>query len=64
MRDARLEGRKSITLRFTRKQVQANVQHKGGFLSAILSIASKILPTLLTGLASGVMDGLAEKAIG
>ena len=28
-----------------------------------MSVASKILPTLLTGLASGVIGGLAEKAI-
>ena len=39
------------------------MQHEGGFLSAILSVASKVLPTLLTGLASGVIGGLAEKAI-
>ena len=35
------------------------MQHEGGFLSAILSVASKVLPTLLT----GVIGGLAEKAI-
>ena len=52
-----------MILRFSRKQVRANVQHEGGFLSAILSVASKVLPTLLTGLASGVIGGLAEKAI-
>ena len=64
MKNAKMEGKKSITLRFSRKQIQANVQHEGGFLSAILSVASKVLPTLLTGLASGVIGGLAEKAIG
>ena len=63
MRNARAEGKKSIILRFSRKQVQANVKHDGGFLSAIMSVASKVLPTLLTGLASGVIGGLAEKAI-
>ena len=63
MRNAKNEGKKSITLRFSRKQVRANVQHEGGFLSAILSVASKVLPTLLTGLASGLIGGLAEKAI-
>ena len=63
MRNARNEGKKSIILRFSRKQVRANVQHEGGFLSAILSVASKVLPTLLTGLASGLIGGLAEKAI-
>ena len=50
-------------MRFSRKQVRANVQHEGGFLSAIMSIASKVLPTLLTGLASGLISGVAEKAI-
>ena len=40
------------------------MKHDGGFLSAIMSVASKVLPTLLTGLASGVIGGLAEKAIG
>ena len=63
MKNAKMEGKKSITLRFSRKQVRANVQHESGFLSAILSVASKVLPTLLTGLASGVIGGLAEKAI-
>ena len=37
--------------------------HEGGFLSALMAMASKVLPTLLTGLASGVIGGLAEKAI-
>ena len=63
MRNAKNEGKKSIILRFSRRQIRANVQHEGGFLSAILSVASKVLPTLLTGLASGLIGGLAEKAI-
>ena len=53
----------SMILRFSKKQVRANVRHEGGFLSAIMSVASKVLPTLLTGLASGVIGGLAEKSI-
>ena len=63
MRNAKNEGKKTIILRFSRKQVRANVEHEGGFLSAIMSVASKVLPTLLTGLASGLIGGLAEKAI-
>ena len=61
MGNAKMEGKKSIILRFSRKQVRANVEHEGGFLSAIMAVASKVLPTLLTGLASGVIGGLAEK---
>lgn len=63
IQNARNLGKKSIILRFSRRQVQANVRHEGGFLSAIMSVASKVLPTLLTGLASGLIGGLAEKAI-
>ena len=63
MDHARKLGKKSITLRFSRRQVRANVKHEGGFLTALMSMASKVLPTLLTGLASGVIGGLAEKAI-
>ena len=57
IRDAKIEGKQSIILRFSRKQVQANIKHEGGFLSAIMSVASKVLPTLLTGLASGLIGG-------
>ena len=63
MENAKKKGQKSITFRFSRKQVRANVKHEGGFLSALMAIAAKALPTLLTGLASGVIGGLAEKAI-
>ena len=63
MRNAKMKEKKSVVLRFSKKQVRANVMHEGGFLSAIMSVASKVLPTLLTGLASGVIGGLAEKAI-
>ena len=63
LQNARKAGKKSIILRFSRKQVRANVQHEGGFLATLLSMASKVLPTLLGGLATGVIGGLAEKAI-
>ena len=59
----KMKEKKAIILRFSRKQVRANVKHEGGFLSAIMSIAVKVLPTLLTDLASGLIGGLAEKAI-
>ena len=63
IQDAKNKGKKSITLRFSRKQVKANIEHEGGFLSALLAMATKALPSLLTGLATGVIGGLAEKAI-
>ena len=63
MENAKKAGKKSVGLRFSRKQVHANVQHEGGFLGMLAAMAAKVLPTLLTGLASGVIGGLAEKAI-
>ena len=56
-------GKKSILLRFSRKQVRANIQHEGGFLSILASLAAKALPALLGGLATGVISGTVEKAI-
>ena len=56
-------SKKGILLYFTRKQVRANLTHEGGFLSMLASLAARFLPTLLGGLATGVIGGLAEKAI-
>ena len=63
MGNAKRRGKKSVTFRFSRRQVRANVQHEGGFLGTLMAMAAKVLPTLLTGLASGVIGRLAEKAI-
>ena len=41
MENAKKRGQKSITFRFSRKQVRANVQHEGGFLSALMAIDRK-----------------------
>ena len=62
-KNAKNEGKKEISLRFSRKQVKANLRHEGGFLGTLLSMAAKVLPTLLGGLATGVIGGLTEKAI-
>ena len=63
MENAKKLGKKTIIFRFSQKQIRANIKHEGGFLTALMSMATKVLPTLLTGLASGVIGGLAEKAI-
>ena len=47
----------------SRKQVRANVKVEGGFLGALLSLAAKALPTLLGGLATGLISGGVERAI-
>ena len=47
----------------SRKQAQKNLAYEGGFLSGLLSLATKALPTLLTGLTGGILSGVIEKAI-
>ena len=56
-------GKKVITLRMSRKQVKQNVQFEGGFLSMLMRLATRALPTLLGGLATGVLSGAVEKAV-
>ena len=60
---ARTEGKKVMTLRMSRKQARANVQFEGGFLSMLMKLATKALPTLLGGLTTGLLGGLVEKAV-
>ena len=54
---ARLIGKNSISIRMSRKQVQANTEHKGGFLWGLVS---RLAPAILGGIASGI----ASKAVG
>ena len=61
--EAKRGGKKDILLRFSRKQVRANLQHEGGFLAGLAGLATKILPTLLGSLATGVIGGLVERSI-
>ena len=68
---ARLMGkRKAISIRMSRKQVQANAKHEGGFLglliaaiTAIASAAASAAPAILAGVATGVATGLVERAV-
>ena len=56
-------GKKVLTIRMSRKQVRSNVKVEGGFLGTLLSLASKALPHLLGGLATGLISGGVERAI-
>ena len=53
----------SVTLKLSKKQIKDNIEHKGGFIGTLLAAASKVLPTLLGGLATGLISGGIEKAI-
>ena len=61
---ARLIGKADVNIKLSRKQIIANLKHEGGFLSMLAGLAAKALPTLLGGLATGLISGGIEKAIG
>ena len=63
MERARMIGKKSMTVRLGRKQVQVNIKHDGGFLGMLASLAARALPALLGGLATGLVSGAVEKAV-
>lgn len=56
---ARENGKKNITIRFSRRQVEANVKHEGGFLGMLASLAATVIPGIL----AGVVSGAIEKAV-
>ncbi len=60
---AKRVGKKVLTIRLSKKQVKANVKFEGGFLSALLGLATRFLPQLLGGLATGALSGAVEKAV-
>ena len=55
--------KKGVLLHLSKRQVKANVEYKGGFLGLLDGLAARVLPTLLCGLASGVVSGAIEKAM-
>ena len=58
---------KGVTIKMSMKQLKENLTVEGGFIGALLSmlpaLASRILPTLLGGLATGLISGAAEKIV-
>ena len=60
---ADLIGKRYLTIRMSRKQIQANIKHEGGFLGMLAGLAARLLPSLLTGLATGAVSGAVEKSI-
>ena len=61
---SRLVGKRQVTIRFSKRQVQANVQHQGGFLGMLAGLAAGALPSLLGGLATGLASGVVKRAVG
>ena len=61
---SRLVGKRHVTVRFSKRQVQANVQHQGGFLGMLAGLAARALPSLLGGLATGLASGVVKRVVG
>ena len=59
---AQVEGRRAYICTSAR-QVAKNVSYTGGFLGMLASLAARALPTILTGLTSGLPSGCINKAI-
>ena len=60
---AKLMNKSTVNIKLSKKQVKMNTEHRGGFLGTLLGLASKVLPTLLGGLATGLISGGIEKAV-
>ena len=60
---AKLMNKSTVTIKLSKKQVKVNAEHRGGFLGTLLGVAAKVLPTLLGGLATGLISGGIEKAV-
>ena len=55
---AKLINKSTVKIKLGKKQVIANVEHRGGFLGALLGLASRFLPTWFHGVCG---DGLFVK---
>ena len=57
-------NRRFKTVRMSRQQVAKNVSHHGGILGFLASLASRALPALAKGLATGLLGGVAQQLTG
>ena len=63
MERAKLIGRRKVCIRFSKRQVEANVRHRGGFLGMLAGLAAKALPSLLGGLTTGLVSGAVKHVV-
>ena len=61
---AKLIGKGKVSIHLSKRQVQVNVKHQGGFLGMLAGLAAKALPTLLKGLAGGLVSGAVSRVVG
>ena len=63
MQRAKSLGKNYVSIQMSQRQVKQNVQFEGGFLGALMKLATRALPVLLGGVATGVLSGAVEKAV-
>ena len=61
---SRLIGKRKVTIRLSKRQVKANVQHQGGFLGTLGGLAARALPSILGGLATGLVSSAVKRVVG
>ena len=61
MQRAKSLGKNYVSIQMSQRQVKQNVQFEGGFLGALMKLATQALPVLLGGVATGVLSGAVEK---
>ena len=62
MDKAQVEGRRA-QIRLSARQMAKNVVYTAGFLSMLVSLAARAIPTILSGLTTGLLSGGINKAI-
>ena len=60
---SRLIGKGKVTIHVCKRQGKANVQHQGGFLSMLARLAAKALPSILGGLATGLVSSAVKRVV-
>ena len=60
---SRLIGKSNVTIHLSKRQVKANVQHQGDFLDMLARLAAKTLPSILGGLATGLVSGAVRRVV-
>ena len=61
---ARLIGKKKITIRMSRYQIKANLNHEGGFSSALVAALSAAITSIISAVSSAAPAVLASAATG
>ena len=60
---SRLIGKRKFTIHLSKRLVKTNVQHQSGFHGMLAGLAAKALPSILEGLATGLVSRAVKRAV-